>query len=168
MARKMGFWYITGHSPRSDRALAALVLAAGLASGAAMLAQAQAPRSPTPEPVEGAVRVETVARGLEHPWALEFLPDGRLLITERPARDQQEIRRGGNHVNAGGRMGSGINDNKRRLLLCGLVEDALDVRGNGFMDGWPGTRPPRPTGRSRPPGGSPARSRQPGLDGGWR
>jgi glucose/arabinose dehydrogenase len=119
--------------PRSELALAALVLAAGLASGAAMLAQAQAPRSPTPEPVEGVVRVETVARGLEHPWALEFLPAGRLLVTERPARDQQEIRRGGNHVNAGGHMGSGINDNKRRLLLRGLVEDALDVRGNGFM-----------------------------------
>jgi glucose/arabinose dehydrogenase len=32
------------------------------------------------------VRVETVARGLEHPWALEFLPDGRMLVTERPGR----------------------------------------------------------------------------------
>jgi glucose/arabinose dehydrogenase len=32
------------------------------------------------------VRAETVARGLEHPWALEFLPDGRILVTERPGR----------------------------------------------------------------------------------
>jgi aldose sugar dehydrogenase len=48
--------------------------------------QAQAPRSPTPPPTEGVVRVETVARGLEHPWALEFLPDGRMLVTERPGR----------------------------------------------------------------------------------
>jgi glucose/arabinose dehydrogenase len=48
--------------------------------------QAQAPRSPTPEPTKGVVRVETVARGLEHPWALEFLPDGRMLVTERPGR----------------------------------------------------------------------------------
>jgi aldose sugar dehydrogenase len=48
--------------------------------------QAQAPRSPTPQPTEGVVRVETVARGLEHPWALEFLPDGRMLVTERPGR----------------------------------------------------------------------------------
>jgi glucose/arabinose dehydrogenase len=86
MARKMGLWYITGHSPRSGRALAALVLVAGLVSGAPERLQAQAPRSPTPEPVEGAVRVETVARGLEHPWALEFLPDGRMLVTERPGR----------------------------------------------------------------------------------
>ena len=32
------------------------------------------------------VRVETVTEGLETPWALEFLPDGRMLITERPGR----------------------------------------------------------------------------------
>ncbi len=31
-------------------------------------------------------RVETVASGLVHPWALAFLPDGRLLVTERPGR----------------------------------------------------------------------------------
>jgi glucose/arabinose dehydrogenase len=48
--------------------------------------RAQAPRSPTPRPTEGVVRVETVARGLEHPWALEFLPDGRMLVSERPGR----------------------------------------------------------------------------------
>jgi glucose/arabinose dehydrogenase len=32
------------------------------------------------------VRVFTVARGLENPWSLEFLPDGRMLVTERPGR----------------------------------------------------------------------------------
>jgi glucose/arabinose dehydrogenase len=32
------------------------------------------------------VRVETVAKGLVHPWALQFLPDGRMLVTERPGR----------------------------------------------------------------------------------
>ncbi len=31
-------------------------------------------------------RVETVAGGLVHPWSLAFLPDGRLLVTERPGR----------------------------------------------------------------------------------
>jgi len=31
-------------------------------------------------------RVETVASGLENPWSLAFLPDGRKLITERPGR----------------------------------------------------------------------------------
>jgi glucose/arabinose dehydrogenase len=47
---------------------------------------AQAPRSPTPRSIEAPVRVETVARGLEHPWGLEFLPDGRMIVTERPGR----------------------------------------------------------------------------------
>lgn len=32
----------------------------------------------------GALKVETVARGLSYPWGLAFLPDGRMLVTERP------------------------------------------------------------------------------------
>ena len=35
---------------------------------------------------DGPLAVETVARGLDHPWALAFLPDGRMLVTERPGR----------------------------------------------------------------------------------
>lgn len=35
---------------------------------------------------QGTVEVSTVATGLEHPWALAFLPDGRMLVTERPGR----------------------------------------------------------------------------------
>ena len=49
-------------------------------------AQGPAQRSPTPASMAGVVRAETVAEGLEHPWALAFLPDGRLLVTERPGR----------------------------------------------------------------------------------
>jgi aldose sugar dehydrogenase len=33
-----------------------------------------------------AIKVETFAKGLVHPWGLAFLPDGRLLVTERPGR----------------------------------------------------------------------------------
>jgi aldose sugar dehydrogenase len=45
-----------------------------------------AQRSPQPKPIQGVVTTETVASGLEHPWALAFLPDGRILVTERPGR----------------------------------------------------------------------------------
>jgi aldose sugar dehydrogenase len=48
--------------------------------------RAEAPRSPTPPSREGTVKVATVAGGLEHPWGLAFLPDGRMLVTERPGR----------------------------------------------------------------------------------
>jgi glucose/arabinose dehydrogenase len=34
----------------------------------------------------GQLEVETVAGGLVHPWGLAFLPDGRMLVTERPGR----------------------------------------------------------------------------------
>ena len=34
----------------------------------------------------GSLAVETFASGLSHPWAFAFLPDGRLLVTERPGR----------------------------------------------------------------------------------
>jgi glucose/arabinose dehydrogenase len=49
-------------------------------------AGAQAVRSPTPASRPGVVRADTVVSGLENPWALEFLPDGRMLVTERPGR----------------------------------------------------------------------------------
>src|SRR5437588_654493 len=32
------------------------------------------------------IRVAIVTRGLEHPWSLAFLPDGSMLVTERPGR----------------------------------------------------------------------------------
>jgi aldose sugar dehydrogenase len=34
----------------------------------------------------GSLTVQTFAKGLDHPWALAFLPDGRILVTERPGR----------------------------------------------------------------------------------
>jgi glucose/arabinose dehydrogenase len=35
---------------------------------------------------QGKVRLVTVAQGLENPWSLAFLPDGRMLVTERAGR----------------------------------------------------------------------------------
>lgn len=34
----------------------------------------------------GSVKVTEVASGLQNPWSLAFLPDGRMLVTERPGR----------------------------------------------------------------------------------
>jgi len=42
--------------------------------------------SALPIAAQPAYRIETVARGLEHPWALAFLPGERALVTERPGR----------------------------------------------------------------------------------
>ncbi len=39
--------------------------------------------SPVVDTVEGKIRVVPVGRGLSHPWSLVFLPDGRMLVTER-------------------------------------------------------------------------------------
>ncbi|MBZ5713748.1 PQQ-dependent sugar dehydrogenase [Nannocystis pusilla] len=41
--------------------------------------------APTPAETEE-FRVEEVVVGLDRPWALEFLPDGRILLTEKPGR----------------------------------------------------------------------------------
>ena len=34
----------------------------------------------------GQLEVQTIATGLVHPWALAFLPDGKMLVTETPGR----------------------------------------------------------------------------------
>jgi glucose/arabinose dehydrogenase len=33
---------------------------------------------------QGQIKVATVAKGLDQPWGLAFLPDGRMLVTEKP------------------------------------------------------------------------------------
>jgi glucose/arabinose dehydrogenase len=53
---------------------------------AATLLVAAPARAQTFKSSAGDLKVETVAEGLSHPWALAFLPDGRMLVTERPGR----------------------------------------------------------------------------------
>ncbi len=62
-----------------------IVLAVLLMLVGPALAQ-ESPRSPTPKPVPLPARATNVVVRLEHPWAVTFLPDGRMLITERPGR----------------------------------------------------------------------------------
>lgn len=63
-----------------------------LALGSAMLIGAGAPvvwaaQTDAPPPAKASnIKVSTFASGLEHPWGMQFLPDGRLLVTERPGR----------------------------------------------------------------------------------
>jgi glucose/arabinose dehydrogenase len=61
-------------------ALALMAFPALLAGEDAAQAQQRFPSS------AGDLVVETVAGGLENPWGLAFLPDGRMLVTERPGR----------------------------------------------------------------------------------
>jgi glucose/arabinose dehydrogenase len=63
-----------------------------LAASAALLAGCAAPRRPAIAQQEvigsekAAFRVGQVVGGLQHPWAVAFLPDGEMLVTERPGR----------------------------------------------------------------------------------
>ena len=62
------------------RALLATFCIAGFAPGIATAADVQVKTETS------TVVLTEVARGLENPWSLAFLPDGRLLVTERPGR----------------------------------------------------------------------------------
>lgn len=54
-----------------------------------------APAAQTFESEQATFELTTVAEGLEHPWGLAFLPDGRMLVTERPGRLRLVERDGG-------------------------------------------------------------------------
>lgn len=69
------------HHPCSDPARRRVLRALTTAPAIGLLAHRSRARAAVP-----AARVSELARGLEHPWSLAFLPDGRMLVTERPGR----------------------------------------------------------------------------------
>ena len=70
------------------------VLPLAIAVAMAACAQPSASRQPAAAPAasqaapaaSSELQVEVIASGLEHPWAVALLPDGRFLVTERPGR----------------------------------------------------------------------------------
>ncbi len=62
----------------------AVTTASGLAAPTAVPTVAQA--QDVTRSAKAAYRLATLSRDLEQPWSIAFLPDGRLLITERPGR----------------------------------------------------------------------------------
>ncbi|RXF72622.1 PQQ-dependent sugar dehydrogenase [Hansschlegelia zhihuaiae] len=106
--------------PLTGRA-AAIALAAALAAGAGAsfaVAQSKVGQSKKASEVvaseKQAFSVETVAEGLERPWGVAFLPDGRMLVTEKA-----------------GRMRIVLPDGKLSAPVTGLPK--VDARGQGGL-----------------------------------
>jgi glucose/arabinose dehydrogenase len=64
---------------------------AGVALALALAQPALAERAPPPQlaaanDVTSGYKVTEIAKGLDHPWSIAFLPDGSLLVTERAGR----------------------------------------------------------------------------------
>src|SRR5262245_18447199 len=66
--------------------MTSLRLVLSILSAAVFAAPAGAEQTNAPQADKTAVKTEIVARGLANPWALQFLPDGRYLVTEKPGR----------------------------------------------------------------------------------
>ncbi len=63
-----------------------LRLALNALSAAVFAMPAMADQTNAPQADATAVKTEIIARGLANPWGLQFLPDGRYLVTEKPGR----------------------------------------------------------------------------------
>ena len=143
------------------RSRAALLVGLGLAALEPAAAQeAQRIRTQAAEVV-----VETVAGGLAHPWGLAFLPDGRMLVTERPGRLRAVTPEGrvsaplqGLDVAIAARGQGGLLDvaldprfAENRTLYLSFAEDRGEGRsGSRWWRSWPPMRPWRTSSISPP------------------
>ncbi|HNR61591.1 MAG TPA: PQQ-dependent sugar dehydrogenase [Thauera sp.] len=71
--------------PKSNRSFRPLLLASMLASSV-LLSGTTFARDVVVRTETGNVKVTEFATGLDTPWSIAFLPDGRMLVTERPGR----------------------------------------------------------------------------------
>ncbi|GLY52681.1 PQQ-dependent sugar dehydrogenase [Lentzea sp. NBRC 102530] len=141
------------------------LVAAGLVLG---LAACSTPEpggtAPSKAPAPQGLKVEEVAGGFQHGWDLGFLPDGSVLVTERPGRiklvkdgrvtplevDLANVQARGE----GGLMGLVVHPDNQRFTVC--YNTAQDVRLTTFkLDGTKATKtkdlvtgmPSNPSGR---------------------
>jgi glucose/arabinose dehydrogenase len=82
-----------------------------MATAPAFAAQTNASEAP-----KTAIALTTIAQGLENPWALEFLPDGRMLVTEKAGRLRV--------IETDGKLGAPIKG----------VPEVVDKRQGGMLD----------------------------------
>ena len=77
---------MTGNRNAKRAALAAAAVAAALLTVAPATAQNAPGQVASIMTASGPISVQSITSSLEHPWGMAFLPDGRLLVTERPGR----------------------------------------------------------------------------------